>query len=125
MNATRGSGQASVELIAVLPLALLVTVVVAQVLAVGAARELAGGAAAAGAAALLQDRDPRAEARAALPGWSRGRVTVTVRGRRVTVRVRPVAVAGPLARAFTAVASADAGPSAAAASRRPDAGFAP
>jgi len=125
VSATRQSGQASVELIAMLPLALLVAVVVAQLLAVGAARELAGGAATAGAAALLQDRDPQDEARAALPGWSRGRVTVSVRGRRVTVRVRPLAVAGPLARAFTAVASADAGPSAAAGARRPDAANAP
>jgi len=104
------SGQASVELIAVLPLALIVALAVAQLLAVGSARELAGGAATAGAAALLQDRDPQDEARAALPGWSRDRMTVTVRARRVTVRVRPRAVAGPLARLFTAVAWADAGP---------------
>lgn len=122
MTAGGQSGQASVEIVAVLPLALLVAVVVAQVLAVGAARELAGGAATAGAAALLQDRDPQEEARAALPGWSRDRMTVAVRGHRVTVRVRPVAVAGPLARAFTAVASAEAGPTL---PRRPDTGISP
>lgn len=103
-------GQASVELIGILPLALVVALAVAQLLAAGAVRELAGGAAGAGAAALLQEGDPEAEARAALPGWSRGRLTVQVRGRRVTVRVRPRAIAGPLAGLFTAVASADAGP---------------
>ena len=61
-------GQASVELVALLPLAALVALAIGQLLAAGAARELAGNAAEAGAAALLQGGDPAAAARAALAG---------------------------------------------------------
>ena len=39
--------------------------------------------------ALLQGGDPRAAARKALPDGVRGRATVELHGRRVTVRVRP------------------------------------
>lgn len=109
MSRPRESGQASVELVAILPLALVVAVGAAQLVAAGSAEELAGAAAAAGAAALLQDGDPVAEARAAVPGRSAGDVVVQVQGRRVTVRVRPRAVAGPLAGLLTAEARADAG----------------
>lgn len=116
MRGPRGSeGQASVELVAVLPLAIVLTAVIVQVLAAGLTRELAGGAAAAGAAALVRDADPVAEARAALPGWSRRRVDVRVRGRAVTVLVRPVLPAGPLSGLLTARARAHAGPAAEAA----------
>jgi uncharacterized protein (UPF0333 family) len=66
---TSERGQASVELAALLPLVLLVALVVAQLLAAGRCRELAGQAAAAGAAAVLQDEDPAVAARRALPGW--------------------------------------------------------
>src|SRR3954452_6800279 len=88
-------GQASVELVALLPLATLVALAIGQLLAAGSARELAGNAAEAGAAALLQGSDPTAAARAALPGWSRERTTVRVAGRRVEGHVRPRTV-GPL-----------------------------
>src|SRR5262249_62134556 len=70
-------GQATVELVAILPLGLLVALTIAQLLAAGSARELAGNAAEAGAAALLQGSDPGKAARDALPGWSRGRATRT------------------------------------------------
>ena len=55
------SGQASVELVALVPLATLIALAIGQLLAAGAARELAGNAAEAGAAALLQGaiRRPR------------------------------------------------------------------
>ncbi len=109
MSRARESGQASVELVAILPLALVIAVAVAQLIAAGSAEELAGAAATAGAAALLQDGDPVAEARAAIPGRSSRDVTVRVQGRRVTVRVRPRAVAGPLAGLLIAEARADAG----------------
>lgn len=113
MRRLRGSaGQASVELVAVLPLVVALTAVIVQVLAAGLTRELADGAAAAGAAALVRDADPVAEARAALPGWSRRGIDVRVRGRTVTVRVRPVLPAGPLAGLLTAQARAHAGPGA-------------
>ena len=103
-------GQASVELVALLPLAALVALAIGQLLAAGAARELAGNAAEAGAAAVLQGGDPAAAARAALPGWSRERATVHVAGRRVDVHVRPRVVVPVLADRLEASAAADAGP---------------
>jgi hypothetical protein len=48
-----------------------------------------GNAAEAGALALAGGGDPRAAARGALPGWSRERTHVSVRGGEVTVRLRP------------------------------------
>ena len=107
---TASAGQASVELVAILPLALLVALAIAQLLAAGAARELAGNAAEAGAVSLLQGTDPAAAARAALPGWSRERATVRVTGRRVEIRIRPRTVIPVLADRLATVASADAGP---------------
>jgi hypothetical protein len=104
------AGQASVELVALLPLGLLVALAIAQLLAAGAARELAGNAAEAGAVALLQGGDPAAAARAALPGWSRERAGVRVSGRRVEIRIHPRTVIPLLADRLAAVASADAGP---------------
>jgi hypothetical protein len=104
------AGQASVELVALLPLAVLVSLTIAQFLAAGAAQETAGNAAEAGAVAILQGTDPAAAVRAALPGWSRDRTTVQIARRRVEVRVRPRAVVPLLADHLEAVASADAGP---------------
>ena len=103
-------GQATVELVAILPLALLVALTIAQLLAAGSARELAGNAAEAGAAALLQGADPAEAARDALPGWSRDRATVRVTAGRVDVHLRPRTVVPLLARRLEAHASADAGP---------------
>src|SRR3954471_12723885 len=108
----REGGQASVELVALLPLATLVALAIGQLLAAGSARELAGNAAEAGAAAILQGADPTAAARAALPGWSRERADVRVAGRRVEFRIRPRALVPALAETLVATASADAGPSA-------------
>ena len=104
------SGQASVELVALLPLAALIALAIGQLLAAGSARELAGNAAEAGAAALLQGRDPALAARDALTGWSRERSSVHVTGRRVEVRVRPRTVVPVLAARLEASAAADAGP---------------
>jgi hypothetical protein len=104
------TGQASVELVAVLPLAALVALAIGQLLAAGAAGELAANAAEAGAAAILQGVDPTAAARDALPGWSRERASIRVSGRRVEVRLRPRVVAPILAERLERTASADAGP---------------
>jgi hypothetical protein len=104
------SGQATVELVGILPLAALVALAAGQLLAAGAARELAGNAAGAGAAALVQGRDPHQAARDAVPGWSRRRVEVRVTGRRVRVRMRPVAVIPGLDDRLVATSVADAGP---------------
>ncbi len=103
-------GQASVELVGLLPLLAAVALGVFQLLAAGAAREAAGGGAEAGAVALLQDRDPKAAVRAALPAWSRPRATIGVDGRRIRVRVRPRGPIPALARRLAATATAHAGP---------------
>ena len=105
-------GQASVELVGLLPLVVTVAFGGFQVLAAGAAHEAADGAAEAGAIALLQDAEPRAAALAALPRWARDRAAVTLRGRRVEVRVRPRGPVPALTRELTSSASADAGPKA-------------
>jgi len=104
----RADGQSTVEVIGLLPLLLAVGLGVFAVLSAGAAREAASGAAEAGAVALLQGRDARAAARAALPGWPRRRTRITVAGRRVVVAVTP---SGPFGARLQATASADAGDS--------------
>lgn len=103
-------GQASVELVAIAPLVVAVVLAAAQVLAAGAARELADHAAEAGAVALLQGGDPEAAARDAAPGWSRGRLHVRVDERRVRVRLRPRPFVPGLAGTLEATGEAHAGP---------------
>ena len=102
-------GQSSVELIALLPLVLIVVFAVASLLGARTASGHAAAAAQAGAMALLQDEDPRAAARAALPAAARGRSTVTVRGREVAVEVRPRTLLPFLSATLEASASAYAG----------------
>jgi hypothetical protein len=102
-------GQSSVELIALLPLVLIVALGAASLLGARAASGQAAAAAQAGAMAILQDEDPRAAAREALPAAARGRSTVTVRGRRVAVEVRPRSLVPFLSAALAASASASAG----------------
>jgi len=86
-------GQAAVELVGMLPLLFLTVLAACQVLVAGLAREAAHHAAQAGAMALLQGGDPAQEARAAAPDWSRHRLSVSVSGRTVRVRVVPPAPA--------------------------------
>jgi Flp pilus assembly protein TadG len=104
-------GQATVELVGVLPLLLLVALAVAEALAAGVAREAAHHAAEAGAAAMLQGGDPAKEARAAAPDWSRDRLSIRVSGRTVRVRVEPPAVIPGVAGLLASESSASAGPS--------------
>jgi hypothetical protein len=104
------AGQASVELVLILPVATLVALTAAQVLAAGLSAELAGHAAEAGAIALVREQDPKAAARASLPGWSRERVEIRVSGRAVRVRLPPPTFVPGLPGALTASATADAGP---------------
>jgi hypothetical protein len=82
-------GQASVELVAGLPALFLLAVVVMQLLAVGYTAVLAGDAAEAGALAMASGRGPDAAARAALPGWARGGMTVRRAIGAVHVEMRP------------------------------------
>jgi hypothetical protein len=80
-------GQASVELVALLPLLLVVALVVLCVVAAHGADEQAGMAAEAAALALIQGGDPRAAALAALPPHADARVAID--GRSISVHVRP------------------------------------
>jgi hypothetical protein len=104
------NGQASVELVALLPLVALVGLAIFSALTVAAAGEVASQAAEAGAVALLQDRDPAAAAREAVPDGARARTVIRIDGRRVHVEVRPRLPFAALEDRFAARASADAGP---------------
>jgi Flp pilus assembly protein TadG len=101
------SGQASVEAVALLPLLVGVVAGVVAVLSAGAASEAADAAAHSAAVALLQGRDAKAAARAALDDWPRQASKVTVSQGRVTVTVRPQIPLAPLAKALEAKTSAD------------------
>ena len=104
------AGQATVELVALMPLLLVVALTAAALLAGHAATEHAGQAAQAGAMALIHGTDPRAAARDALPATVRSRATIEIDGRQVTVRVRPHLPIPPLAATMTAEQTAHAGP---------------
>jgi hypothetical protein len=104
------AGQASIELVAILPLLAAVALAAAQVLAAGAAWAFAGHAAEAGAIALLEGGAAPGAARAAVPGWSRERMAVTVEGGVVRVALRPPVLFPPLAGVLTAHAEAVAAP---------------
>ena len=104
------AGQGSVELVALLPLAFVLSIAAFALLAARSASGEAAAGAHAGAMALLQEEDAAAAARAAVPAASRGRTTIRVAGRRVTVTVRPRPLVPFLAGAFAATASATAGP---------------
>lgn len=106
----RERGQSTVELVALLPLLVVVALAATQLLLAGAASEYAGHAAEAGAIALLQGGDPESAARAAVPGWAHARVDVRVAGREVRVAVRPASLVPPLARLLVAHDRARAGP---------------
>ena len=72
----RESGQASVELVAVVPILIFVLLAVSQLSIAGYALWSAGLAARAGARAAQVDGDVEAAARSALPGWLRGGAAV-------------------------------------------------
>jgi hypothetical protein len=108
MKADRG--QATVEAVAAIPLVAAIVVLLLQLLAAGAERELAGHAAEAGAVALLEGGDPTAAARDALPGWSRSGLKVTVKAETVHVRLRPPLAVPGLAGLLEADSEASAGP---------------
>jgi hypothetical protein len=113
MTAADHDGQATVELVALLPLLLITALAAAAVIAAHTAGEQAGQAAEAGAVALLRGDDAHAAARAALPDGARRRAAIAVRGRRVTVTLTPRLPIRALERHLTAHVTADAGPEAA------------
>lgn len=101
-------GQAAVELVAALPALLLAALVALQLLAAGYALTLADGAAEAGALALASGGSAADAARAALPGWAEGDVSVRVRGETVSVRLRPPSPLPALAGRLAVTSSASA-----------------
>jgi hypothetical protein len=92
----RDDGQASIELIALLPALALIAVLAIQALLAGSTLWLTATAAREAARARALGGDPEAAARAALPSWSRGGLRVTTeRADGVRVRVEiPSLVAG-------------------------------
>jgi len=86
---TSQSGQATIELLAAIPILLLAGLVALQLLIVGYVLTLADGAAEAGALALAAGRPAKSTVREALPGWADRDVQVSVRGGEVIVRLRP------------------------------------
>jgi Flp pilus assembly protein TadG len=82
-------GQASVELIAAIPLLLLAGAIALQLLLACYALTLADGAAEAGALALAAGRPARSAAEDSLPSWAADRAEIAVRGGGVTVRLAP------------------------------------
>ncbi len=111
----RAAGQASVELVALLPLVVLAVAAAVQVLAAGTAHERASAAAEAGAVALLQATDAKAAVESALGGAAPGG-SCAISGQHVRVSVRPRALAAPLSELLEATSTADAGEQAPAAS---------
>jgi hypothetical protein len=92
VTARRAAGQATVEVVGMLPLIALVAFAALQALAAGVASELADHAAEAGAVAILEGSDPHDAAKDAIPGWSGAHVDVSVHGKTVRVKVRPPAL---------------------------------
>ena len=106
----REAGQATVELIALMPLLVTLTLALFTFLAADRAHEQAAEAAQAGARALLNDRDPQEAACTTLGRTSSCHDGVHVSGRAVTVRVRPTGPFPRLNRSLEAVATAKAAP---------------
>lgn len=99
-------GQATVELVAALPALLLAGLVSLQLLAAGYAMTLADGAAEAGALALASGGSAAEAAKAALPGWAKDDVSVSVDGGEIAVRLRPPSPIPALAERLTVSSSA-------------------
>jgi hypothetical protein len=104
------SGQATVELVAALPLLLLAGLFALQLLLAGYALTLADGAAEAGALALAAGRPAQSAAREALPGWAEGDAEVSVHGGEVTVRLSPPSPVPAIADRLAVTSSAFARP---------------
>ena len=107
LTARADDGQATIEVVAVLPLVLLLGVALMALLAARSASEGAAAAAQAGAMALIQGEDPEAAARAAIPGRD---ATIELAGRRVRVVVHPRLDLPFVPGLLTGRATADAGP---------------
>jgi hypothetical protein len=103
-------GQATIELLAALPVLLLAGLIALQLLATGYTLTLADGAAEAGALALAAGAPAAEAAREALPDWAKDSVEVSVGGGEVTVRLRPPSPFGAVADDLAVTSSAAARP---------------
>lgn len=86
---TRERGQATVELLAAIPLLLIAGATALQLLLVGYTLTLADGAAEAGALALAAGRPSKGAAEKSLPSWAQHGAEIAVHGGEVTVRLVP------------------------------------
>lgn len=93
--------QASLELLAGLPVLVAAAGIALQLLLVGYSATIADGAAEAGALAGAGGKNPAEAARESLPSWARGRSTVSATGGRVRVELRPPAPLPSIATALS------------------------
>jgi hypothetical protein len=103
-------GQATVELLAAIPLLLVVAAIALQLLLSGYALTLADGAAEAGALALAAGRPAKSAAEESLPSWAEGRAEIAVRGGEVTVRLAPPSLFAAMADHLVVTSNSYAGP---------------
>ena len=108
----RQAGQATVELLASLPLLVLAGLVALQLLVTGYTLTLADGAAEAGALALAAGRPAKEAAVEALPGWMEEGIEIEVRGGEVKVGLQPPSPVPGLARHLSVTSTAFARPAA-------------
>lgn len=104
--AVHSSGQASLELLATVPAMVLGAMIALQLAITGYSLHLADGAAESGALALAAGRDPEAAVAAALPEWASERVSVTSKGGRIEVSMRPPAPSPGISKALEMSSSA-------------------
>lgn len=90
-------GQSLVEILGLVPIIAVCGLLAMQALIVGANHVAADSAVHAGAIAAQSGGDARTAVRGAIPGWSRGRVTVRQRGSTIDVTLRPRGVIPGLA----------------------------
>jgi hypothetical protein len=104
-------GQATVELLAAIPLLLVAGTIALQLLLVGYALTLADGAAEAGALALAAGRPAKSAAEGSLPSWAEDEAEIAVRGGEVTVRLAPPSLLAAVANRLAVTSSSFARPS--------------
>lgn len=107
---TSERGQATVELIAAVPLLLIAGAIALQLLLTGYALTLADGAAEAGALALAAGRPAKSAAEGSLPSWAGARAEIAVRGGEVTVRLVPPSLLAAVADRLAVTSSSFARP---------------
>jgi hypothetical protein len=101
----REQGQATVELLAAIPLLLIAAAIALQLLLAGYALSLADGAAEAGALALAAGRPAKSAAEGSLPEWASERAEIAVKGGGVTVRLAPPALLAAVGDRFAVTSS--------------------